>query len=160
MRALFSVSWGRKFSNFVRQVNSTHLHSMTKYCQRLLNAFVGKPVSYCIVSFRTLPSASWLKWTCLIGLYPLKIPANSYFYVNNVDLLKQLSLDLIDAWQYFFHYQLDTNKQPLSQSNHKKIALTPYHFAGNFYLIWFVNCKQSKLIYTMPWIFHDGWLKW
>ena len=29
-----------------------------KYCQRLLNVFVGKPVWHCIVSFLTLPSSS------------------------------------------------------------------------------------------------------
>ena len=44
--------------------------------------------------------------------------------------------------------------QPLPRSNFKKLPLAPHDFAGNFYLIWFVNC----LIYAMPWIFHsNGW---
>ena len=49
--------------------------------------------------------------------------------------------------------------QPRPQSNLKKIALAPHDFAGNFYLIWFVNCKTLKLIYAMPRIFHDGWFE-
>ena len=53
----------------------------------------------------------------VIGPYAHLIPAKSYFYVNNVDLVKQLPLNLIDASQYFFHYQLETNKQPRPQSN-------------------------------------------
>ena len=35
--------------------------------------------------------------------------------------------------------------QPRPQSNFKKIALAPYGFAGNFYLIWFANCKTIKI---------------
>ena len=140
---------------------------MTKYCQRLLNVFVGKPVWYCWVSFCTLPSASWLKWTCL-GPYSHKIPANSYFYVNNVELLKQLPLGLIDASQYFFHYQLETYKQSRPQSNLKKIALAPHNFAGNFYLIWFVNCKIIEInLYNavnFPWwlikAINTTWSRW
>ena len=46
------------------QINPTHLHSITKYCKRLLNVFAGETVWHCIVSFLTLPSASWLKRTC------------------------------------------------------------------------------------------------
>ena len=103
-------SWRKKICNFERQLNPTHLHSITKYCQQLLNVFVGKPVWHCIVSFLTLPSASWLKWTCLIGPYPHLIPANSYFYVNNVDLVKQNLLHLNDASQNFFDHQLEKNK--------------------------------------------------
>ena len=57
-------------------------------------------------------------------------------------------------------YYFGWNFQPHSQSNFRKIAMVPHDFAGNFYLIWFVNVKQLNLIYAMPWIFHNGWFKW
>ena len=63
------------------------------------------------------------------------MPANNYFFVNNIDLVKQLPLNLIDASQSFFHYQPETNKQPRSQGIFLKKALAPHDFAGNFYLI-------------------------
>ena len=129
-------SWRKNFYNFERQLNPTHLHSMTKYCQWLFNVFVSKPVWHCIVSFHTVRSSSWLKWTCLIDSYHHLIPANSYFYVNNVDLLKEILLYLIDASQNFFHYQREKSKQPRPQSNLKKVALTPHDE-----LIWFVDCS-------------------
>ena len=71
----------------------------------------------------------------LIGSYPHLIPSNSYFYVNNVELVKQLPVNLIDTSKYFFHYQLEINKQPRLQGNFKNIALAPHDFTGNFYLI-------------------------
>ena len=55
-----------------------------------------------------------------MGPYPHKILANNYFYVNNVGLGKQLPLKLIDASQYFSHYQLETTKQPRPQCNFQK----------------------------------------
>ena len=45
------------------------------------------------------------------------ITANSYFYVNNVDMVQQILLYLIDASQNFFHHQLEKNKQTRPQSN-------------------------------------------
>ena len=49
-----------------------------------------------------------------------KNPRKSYFYFSNVDLVKQLPVDLIDDSQYFFHYQIEANKQPRPQNNFKK----------------------------------------
>ena len=72
-----------------------------------------------------------------------------------VDLVKQFPLNLIDASQYFFHYQLEINKQPHPQSNFQNIDLAPHDFAGNFYLIWFVNCQTIEInLYnamSFPW---------
>ena len=50
-------------------------------------------------------------------------------------------------------------RHPLPQSNLKKISLTPPNFVENFYLIWFANVNQVKLIYAMSWIVHNGWFK-
>ena len=35
--------------------------------------------------------------------------------------------------------------QPRPQSNFKKMALATHDFAGNFHLIWFVNCKTIEI---------------
>ena len=43
--------------------------------------------------------------------------------------------------------------QPCPQSNIGKIALVPHDFARKIYLVWFINFKQSKLIYAIPGIF-------
>ena len=40
---------------------------------------------------------------------PNLIPGNSYFFVNNDDLVKQLPVSIIYALQYFFDYQLEIN---------------------------------------------------
>ena len=39
----------------------------------------------------------------------------------------------------------ENNLQPRTQSNFKKIAMAPHGFAGNFYLVWFVNCKTIEI---------------
>ena len=56
---LFSVFWSRNLKHFARQINPTHQHSMTKYCQKLSNVFAGEIVWHCIVSFLTLLSYKW-----------------------------------------------------------------------------------------------------
>ena len=71
----------------------------------------------------------------LISPYPQQIPANSFFYVNNTDVVKQLPLNLISVLQKFFNFYVETNKLPLPQSNFEKWGLVPHDFARNFYLI-------------------------
>ena len=147
---------GKKILEFCEATKSyitSRQYSMTKYCQRLINVFVSKTVWDCIVSYLTSPSASSLKWACLTGPYPHLIPANSYFYVNIFNFY--LPLNLIDASQYFFNYQLEANKQPHHQSNYKNIALA---MALDFFLDSSI-VTPWKLIYTMPWVFHNGLLK-
>ena len=61
-------------------------------------------------------------------------PANSCFSVNNLQLVKQLPLNLIDASQYFFHYQLETNKRHRPQSNFLKNSPGNAWFRGEFLL--------------------------
>ena len=56
---LFFVFWNRHFKHFSRQINPAHLHSETKYCQKLLNTFTGETAWRCIVSFLILLSYKW-----------------------------------------------------------------------------------------------------
>ena len=56
---LFSVFWSRNFQYFATQINPTHLHSMTKYSQKLLNVFAGETVWHYIVSILTFLSYKW-----------------------------------------------------------------------------------------------------
>ena len=58
---LFSVFCSRNVKHFARQIIPTlnNLHSITKYCQKLLNVFAGETVWHCIVSFLTLLSYKW-----------------------------------------------------------------------------------------------------
>ena len=65
---------------------------------------------------------------------------------------------------YRFWSVLSTNQHLIIQLQtrlikEKKIALATPDFAGNFYLIWFINCKTSESIYAMPGIFHNGLFK-
>ena len=86
-KLVFRFMW--KIKKFYEAAKSYISALCEKNCQRLLDVFGGEPVSHCIVSFLTLPSASWIKRTCP---YHHLSHANSYFSVNNVNLVEKLSL--------------------------------------------------------------------
>ena len=50
-------------------------------------------------------------------------------------------------------------RQPRPQSNFRKIALPLLDFAGNLYLIWFVNCEAMGINLCNAWFFHNGWFE-
>ena len=54
---------------------------------------------------------------------------------------------LHEQWRFskicWVHGRLGYQTPPLS--NFKKIALAPHDYAGNIYLIWFVNCKTIEI---------------
>ena len=41
----------------------------------------------------------------------------------------------------------------------KRTALALHDFAGNLYLIWFVNCRTIKINLCKSGIFHNGWFE-
>ena len=60
----------------------------------------------------------------------------SWFKFNNLGLALGMALKF---------YTKVARGQPRPQSNLKKIALPLHDFAGNFYLISFVNCKTIEI---------------
>ena len=80
------------------------------------------------------------------------------YFDLETDFLENFLVESIKIENAWFSYKtaipevnVKTN-HPRPQSNLKKITLAPHDFAGNFYLISFVNVKQLKLIYAMPWL--------
>ena len=64
--------------------------------------------------------------------------------MSNIDLVKQLPLNLIDASQYFFDYRLETNKQPRPQSNFKKL-LWHLMILRKFFLDLIRRCQAMEI---------------
>ena len=64
------------------------------------------------------------------------------FFSYNVSIL--IFQTIINKYNNFQQKDIYFKIQPRPQSNLKKIAVVLHDFAGNFYLIWFVNCTTIK----------------